>query len=190
MKLSGEERRTRILEILKQSDKSVSGSLLAKTLDVSRQVIVTDIALLRTTHPELLATNAGYRIVSSDNDASGVKRIFKVKHTDEQVEEELTAVTDCGGTVVDVFVQHKVYGTIAVPLHISSKRDVLNFVTDLKSGVSTPLKNITHGYHYHTVVARNTDILDEIQSILDEKGFLIEVKESTTVYQAKNYSQI
>ena len=190
MKLSGEERRAKILEILKEKGESVSGSQLSRLLDVSRQVIVTDIALLRVSHPELLATNSGYVIMGSEGEGEKCKRIFKVRHTDEQTEEELTLITDRGGTVLDVFIQHKVYGTISAPLHISSKRDVMNFMADLKSGVSTPLKNITHGYHYHTVSARNNDILDEIEKALKEKDFLIEVKDNMAVYPSKNYSEI
>lgn len=45
--MSGEERRGKIIQALKNSDKAVSATTLAKEFDVSRQVIVQDVALLR-----------------------------------------------------------------------------------------------------------------------------------------------
>ena len=47
---------------------------------------------------------------------------------------------------------------------------------DLKSGKSSPLKNITSGYHYHTVEADSEETLDMIGEMLEEKGFLVEEK--------------
>ena len=183
MRLRTDERRNKIIETLKNAKESISGTQLAELFNVSRQVIVTDIAILKTSHPEIMSTNSGYVIMGVSN----ITRIFKVKHTDEQTEDELTCITDLGGTVLNVYVEHKVYGTISAPLNISSKRDVLNFMNDLKSGVSTPLKNITYGYHYHTVEARSEAILDEIEHALKNKGYLIEALQTTPIYQAKNY---
>ena len=184
MKQSGNERRNRILEILSKEKSPVSGSALAKQLEVSRQVIVNDIALLRVTHPDLLATNEGYLLMH----ASSNRCIFKVNHSSEQVEEELNSIIDLGGIVIDVFIEHKVYGTVIAPLNISTRRDVKNFLKDLKSGVSSPLLSLTQGYHYHTVEARSKEILDEIAEMLKEKGFLIEIKDSAVIYEPKKYS--
>lgn len=187
-KISGEERRNRIIEILSESSEAVSGSTLSKMLNVSRQVIVTDMALLRASTNEIISTNSGYLISKKNEISAGAKRIFKVSHTDEQIEEELSSIVDLGGTILDVFVEHRVYGTISAPLNISNKRDIQNFLSDLKSGVSTPLKNITHNYHYHTITAKNEAVLGEIEAVLKEKGFLIETAEEAKVYEAKNYS--
>lgn len=189
MKMTGEERRKKIIEILKKSDGAVPGSRLADELKVSRQSIVTDIAILRAGNAGLISTNSGYMLERQD-DRQKATRIFKVSHTDEQLEDELTCITDLGGAVLDVFVQHKVYGTISAPLNISSKRDIQNFLADLKSGVSTPLKNITNNFHYHTVEAKSESVLDEIESALREKGYLLDAKDTATVYEAKNYSLV
>jgi transcriptional regulator of NAD metabolism len=186
MRISGEERRKKILEILSSAKEPISGNDLAKKLGVSRQVIVTDIALLRTTRPDLISTNSGYILMT----ASLSKKVFKVNHSDEQTEDELTSIVDLGGTILDVFVEHKVYGTISAPLNISSKRDVQRFMDDLRSGVSTPLKNITKGYHYHTIAAKSPEILDEIENVLREKGYLIEKLDSTTIYMPKSYNEV
>lgn len=186
-KLIGEERRSEILKLLSQSGQALSGSKLAKMLGVSRQVIVTDMALLRAERNDIIATNSGYVISGKAEAARGERRVFKVSHTDEQLESELSAIVDLGGTVLDVFIEHKVYGTISAPLNISSKRDIQNFIADLKSGVSTPLKNITNNFHYHTIEAKNSKVLDEIADALQKKGFLIEVCNSVETYRAKDY---
>ena len=152
-------------------------------------MIVTDIALLRASRSDIIATNAGYILTpSARTEAAEVRRIFKVNHTDEQIEEELTAITDLGGSVIDVYIDHKVYGTLSAPMNIRCRRDVQHFLDDLKSGVSTPLKNITHGYHYHTVEAASEQILDEIEQTLRAKGFLLEVIAEKPIYRAKTYS--
>ena len=57
--MDGKERRKRIIQELEKTDAPLSGSLLAKQMGVSRQVIVQDIALLRTRYP-VLATAQGY----------------------------------------------------------------------------------------------------------------------------------
>lgn len=181
--MGGEERRLGILRALAESPVPVPGSALAREFGVSRQVIVNDIALIRATRPEVVSTSAGYALVG----ALPSVRVFKVSHTDEQMEDELSAIVDAGGTVEDVYVEHRVYGTIRAPLNIGSRRDVESFLHDIESGVSSPLKNLTSGYHFHTVAARSAAVLDEIESVLRERGYLIEVVAAPVVYGAKRY---
>ena len=185
-KLKGEERRNKIIELLRASDQPVSGSSLAKELGVSRQVIVTDIALIRANNPEVISTPVGYTMAST----SATRRIFKVKHPEDRTEDELVGIVDLGGFILDVFVEHRAYGTIRVPLDIGSKRDVNNFMSDLRSGVSSPLSRITDGYHYHTIEARSNVILDEIEEMLRQKGYLIESLTNQPVYSPKRYQEL
>lgn len=166
--MNGAERRKQILRLISAGKEPVSGSKLATELDVSRQIIVQDIALLKAEGHEILSTNRGYII----NKSNICTRIFKVHHTDEQTEDELTTIVDLGGTVVDVFVWHRVYGKITADLNISSRRNVWQCIEGLKSGKSTPLKNITSGYHYHTVSADSEETLDLIENSLKEKQYL------------------
>lgn len=173
MILSGHERREEIMKILKTSKSPVSGTKLAKQLRVSRQVIVQDMALIRANGIEIISTNRGY-IITADKDVS---RVFKVIHTDEQVEEELNLFVDLGGKAEDVFVYHKVYGVIKAPLNIKSRRDVKNYLEDISTGKSTQLKNLTSGYHYHTIFADNEHVLDMIQEELSKKGFLAKLQD-------------
>ena len=171
--MSGEERRGKIIQALKNSDKAVSATTLAKEFDVSRQVIVQDVALLRANGKNIFSTNRGY-LIQEDEETT---RVFKVQHEDDEVEKELTTIVDLGGTVEDVFVYHKVYGVVRAELNIGSRKDVSEFLDELKKGHSTLLKNITSEYHYHTVSASSAERLDFIQTELQKRGFLAKLKD-------------
>ena len=168
--MTGSDRRQEILKNIKESDRPVSGSKLAKDYDVSRQVIVQDIALLRASGYDIISTNRGYVLEGQ----TCAERVFKVRHTDEQLETELCTIIDLGGQVKNVMVNHKVYGHIEAELGITSRRKVKEFLADIKSGKSTPLKNITSDYHYHTVTADSEETLDLIEDELRKLGFLVE----------------
>lgn len=165
---NGDERRKQIIELLNTAKTPQSGTTLAGKLGVSRQVIVQDIALLRANSHDIVSTNHGY-LLSKPVTCS---RVFKVIHSDEEVEEELSLIVDCGGHVIDVFVSHKIYNTIKGPMNIRSRLDVQRFMNDLATGKSSLLKNVTSGYHYHTVSAESEEILDYIQAQLEKRGFL------------------
>jgi len=168
--MTGSERRAGIIRQIQKSSKPVSGSELAKSYNVSRQVIVQDIALIRANGYDIISTNRGYIL----NIPRSVSRVFKVQHTDEELTDELYAIVDLGGCVENVMVNHKVYGHIEANLNISSRRKVYEFMNDIKSGKSSPLKNITSNYHYHTVSADSDETLDLIENELRQMGFLIE----------------
>ncbi|MFR4350872.1 MAG: transcription repressor NadR [Roseburia sp.] len=166
--MSGAERRKMFISLLRESQTPLSGTLLGKATDVSRQVVVQDIALLRTEGYPIISTARGYFL----NEPRLPIRRVKVWHTDEQVEEELTAIVDLGGTVLDVAVNHRIYGEVCAPLHIKNRRDVQRFMNDLIAGKSTPLLNVTSGYHFHRITAETEEILDEIEEALRGKNYL------------------
>lgn len=168
--MTGLERRQKIIRMIQESGTPVSGKELAKNCDVSRQVIVQDIALIRAAGYEIISTNRGY-ILNAPHTAT---RVFKVSHTDEQLEDELCSIVDLGGKVVDVIVNHRVYGRLEAPLGINSRKKVKEFIEDIKSGKSSPLKNITSNYHYHTIEAENEETLDSIEAMLRAKHYLVE----------------
>jgi len=171
--MNGQSRRQKIMEKLKQAKGPVSGTELAKELGVSRQVIVQDMALIRANGVDVFSTHKGYVIPQ----ASVVSRVFKVFHTEEQVEEELNLYVDLGGKVEDVFVYHKIHGVIKVPMNIKSRMDVKNYLKEIASGKSTQLMKLTSNYHYHTIIAENESILDMIQEELLKKGFLAKLQD-------------
>lgn len=171
--MNGQERRDKIIETLSGAEHAISGSRLAEQLEVSRQVIVQDIALLRANGMDIISTNRGYVLYQ----AREYSRVFKSYHTDEEAEEELFLIVDLGGTVKDVFVYHRAYGTVRADMNIRSRRDARKFIADIQSGKSSYLKNITSGYHYHTVTAKNEETLDVIQERLRERGFLAKLQD-------------
>ena len=171
--MKGEERRTKLLDILSSSNSPVSGGTLSKKLDVSRQIIVQDISLLRANGATIFSTNKGYLL----QEEKKYSRVFKVYHSDDQVEEELSTIVDAGGQIRDVFVYHKVYGILKADMGIKSRRDIRSYMEEISSGKSILLKNVTSGYHYHTIDAESEEILDAIQSELQKKGFLAKLQD-------------
>ena len=167
--MTGSERREAIVSRIENREAPVSGTALAASFGVSRQVIVQDIALIRAAGYEILSTNRGYIL----NRSAVVSRTFKVRHTDEQLEEELYSIVDLGGCVKNVMVNHKVYGQMEAPLNITSRRKAAEFIADIRRGKSSPLKNITSGYHYHVIEADSEETLDLIADMLEKKGFLV-----------------
>ncbi|MGN0975942.1 MAG: transcription repressor NadR [Gemmiger sp.] len=164
--MNAAERREAILNEIAASRKPVSGAALAGRFGVSRQIIVQDIAALREDN-DIISTHTGYLL------ASRPTRVFKVVHSDEEIEDELTTIVQEGGTVKDVFVWHKIYGRIEGPLNIATPADVADYMDALRTGRSRPLKKVTCEYHYHTVEARSEEILDRVQAALDARGYLV-----------------
>ncbi|MBQ8592280.1 MAG: transcription repressor NadR [Lachnospiraceae bacterium] len=171
--MDGDNRRTQILAILEKNTQPLSGTELAAQLGVSRQIIVQDIALLRAVNRNILSTNRGYVLLANEKRDTKLKKIVKVKHTDEQIKDELYTIADCGGQVRDVVVEHPIYGQIAVDLIINSRRDADIFVKQVEENDTKPLNNLTDGVHYHTIEADSEQILEEVEKCLQEKGYLI-----------------
>ena len=167
-------RREQILHLLETQPKPVSGTVLAKLFQVSRQVIVQDIALLRAENKNILSTNKGYVLFQVTQKEENKKRVFRVLHSKEEVLDELRCIVDNGGHVLDVSVEHDLYGQISVDLIINNRADIDEFLEKMNSSTNQPLKVLTGDIHYHTVQADNIDILDRIESKLHEKGYLYE----------------
>lgn len=168
--MEGQERREKLFEILMQSKEPISGTTLAKMLGVSRQIIVQDIALLRATNKNVLSTTKGYVLYFQDVKKSN--RCFLVKHSTEQIEDELCTIVDNGGKVLNVIVTHEIYGEITVDLIINNRQDIYDFMNKVKNGHTVPLKELTAGVHLHTVEADSEKILDNIEKALKEKNYL------------------
>lgn len=177
--MNGNERRQKIIQLLMMADQPLSGTALAKELGVSRQIIVQDMALLRTQGDmEIISTYQGYIIPKNQ---SGCSRVFKVRHCPEQTEQELQEMVDLGGRIEDVFIYHRVYGVVKGQLHIRSRKDVREFICRLQDGSSTLLLEVTDFYHYHTVFADDEETLNQIQNRLSELGFLAPLREHEPV---------
>lgn len=168
------ERRKSIASLLLSETTPVPGAALAEQFGVSRQIIVQDIAVLKSAGYDILSTHTGYILQKSPL----AERVFKLRHTAEQTEDELSCIVSLGGTVADVFVWHKVYGKIQATLNIFSPLRIQQFLEGVRTGKSSELMNITGGYHYHTVRADSEEILDLIEQALKEKQYLVPDAES------------
>ena len=168
--MDGEKRRSKIIELLKKNKNPLSGSQLAKLLDVSRQVIVQDIALLRAGNHEIISTSSGYMLQSTLKP----QRILRVVHDDKSTLDELFTIVDLGGQVIDVRIQHRRYGDFSAQLNIKSRKDAEKLVESISAGTCTPLKNLTNNIHSHLVQADSIEDLDIIEEELRKKGYICE----------------
>ena len=170
--MNGHERRFEILALLEGLTEPIAGAEIAKRCGVSRQVIVQDIALLRREGNDVVSTHYGYVLVRAGGPC---RRLYKVCHDEDRVEEELDAIVDLGGTVEDVIVNHRAYGKIEARLDLSSRREVRRYLDDLRSSKSTLLSKVTSGYHFHHVSADSDEILDEVGAELARLGLIAEL---------------
>ena len=188
MATKSEARRASLLDALRSADAPVSGGQLANTLNVSRQIIVQDIALLREAGANIVATTKGYVLADAAQNATQTMtqnaaeqpamrldepaRTFKLHHEVEQTRDELQTIIALGGRVHNVSISHRAYGRITAPLEIADQADIERFINDIESGKSSPLSTATSGYHYHLVSAPSDEALEAIGRALADKGFL------------------
>lgn len=171
--LETRERRNDILKSLKSSIQPIKGSEIAKKYNVSRQVIVQDIAILRAKGEKIIATPQGYM----NGERSGyclTKKIVSKHYGYEAIREELNIIIDNGGKLLNVIVEHPVYGEIISPLMISSRLDVKNFMIKLERFHAEPLSALTEGIHIHTIQVPDENSYNEIIKELNEKKYLID----------------
>lgn len=172
-KLLGEERRTKILSLLQQATTPLTGADLAKFANVSRQVIVNDITLLKARNAPILATSQGYLYLTQAQ-PNYATRVVACKHTPAQAQEELFAIVDCGVTVKDVCVEHSVYGEITAAIHVSNRVEVSRFIDKVQAANASYLSDLTDGIHLHTLQAPTEDMLDCAEQALRAKGILLD----------------
>ncbi|HHY53408.1 MAG TPA: transcription repressor NadR [Clostridiales bacterium] len=174
--MSGESRRSRILDILKNSSKAVSASQLANQLGVSRQVIVGDVALLRASGWEIMATSQGYVLPPV---VAGSRYVGKIpcQHTLEQTGLELSTIVRLGGEVLDVMVEHYLYGEIKGQLNIATQQDVENFLQRVRDNKTRLLSELTGGVHLHTIACPNRDTFEAIRTELERLQILYRPKD-------------
>ena len=163
-------RRQAILDRLRTADRPVSASALAAGLNVSRQIIVGDIALLRAGGAEISATPRGYVLPRATD---GITRTIACRHTLAQTGQELDILVDNGCTVLDVIVEHPVYGQLTGQLQISSRYDVEQFLARIRDSDAAPLSLLTGGLHLHTLRCPNEDAYTRACAALKAAGLLL-----------------
>ena len=167
--MNAAQRRSQILQLLREARRPLSASALAGGLGVSRQIIVGDVALLRAAGADITATPRGYVILSP----SGLVRRVAVRHRPDQMEQELTLMVDQGCTVLDVMVEHPVYGQLTGRLDLSSRHDVAEFTRRVADSRSQPLAALTDGIHLHTLSCPDEAAWQRVRQALEQAGFLL-----------------
>ena len=164
------QRRSAIYEQLTHADAPISATALAQQFSVTRQVVVGDIALLRAEGHSITATPRGYVIPSE----TGLLRTIACHHSSEDTQKELFAMVDCGCTVLDVIVEHPVYGQLTAPLALSSRYDVEQFIRRMADSHAQPISALTGGVHLHTLSCPSEDAFAHLKATLADMGMLYE----------------
>lgn len=168
--MHAEARRQAILDILRDTCKPVSAGTLAARFSVSRQIIVGDIALLRAGGAEISATPQGYTMVRA---GKGILRRIACQHSGEEMEAELNAIVDQGCTVVDVIVEHPIYGQLTGTLQLASRYDVGQFIQRCTHSDARPLSDLTGGIHLHTLSCPDEEAFVRVREALHQLGVLV-----------------
>ncbi len=169
--MDAQSRRQGVAKILEQARGPVSATALAKQFSVSRQIIVGDVALLRAGGMDISATPRGYVLPAP---AAGKQYTIACRHPGDQMEQELNAIVDQGCTVVDVIVEHPVYGQLTGPLQLSSRYEVSQFVEQIAGQEAAPLSALTDGIHLHTICCPDQAALARVKEALKRLGILLE----------------
>ena len=172
--MRAEERRRAILEHLRQSSRPVSAGFLAERFSVSRQAVVGDVALLRAAGADISATPRGYVILKA---TQGLVRQVACRHDGLGMEAELNAMVDQGCSVLDVIVEHPVYGQLTGSLQLSSRYDVGLFLARCAESDARPLSDLTGGVHLHTLSCPGEDAFRRAREALGALGILWEGEE-------------
>ncbi|WP_048602861.1 transcription repressor NadR [Rubeoparvulum massiliense] len=170
--MTGDERRELLCTLLSNSPAPITGTELAETLQVSRQVIVSDIALLRAKDQPIISTPQGYQYLIP-HEKVGVRKVIACQHSMQDAEEELTILVDHGVTVLDVIVEHPVYGELHGSLMVKTRWDVQQFLNQIKNNQAGLLSSLTNGIHLHTIEAEQMVQIEEACALLREKGILL-----------------
>lgn len=170
-KMSAEQRRSQILACLCTAKEAVNAASLAARFSVSRQIIVGDIAVLRAAGSNILATPRGY-LLRTGKENDGLIRLVACLHESCRMEEELDICVDHGCTVIDVMVEHPVYGQLQGLLEVSNRYEVDRFMKRVQEHSAHALSELTDGIHLHTLKCPDEETFARTKDALKTAGFL------------------
>ncbi|HXX46002.1 MAG TPA: transcription repressor NadR [Candidatus Acidoferrales bacterium] len=168
---SGEARRRQIVSWLRSHGMPIRGGDLAKHFRVSRQCLVQDMAILRAGGEEIMATPRGYQLPTTNKQVH--RAVIACKHGPERTEEELQTLVDHGVKILDVIVEHPIYGELRRALMLESRADVHEFLDHVRSSKATLLSALTGGVHLHTLEASRPDAISRARADLRKRGILL-----------------
>lgn len=167
--MNTQDRREAIKKLIQESTTPLSATTLAKKFSVSRQVVVTDVAILRAAQEPILATPRGYIYEKKE---IGITFTIACMHSQEETKDELETIVDCGGFIEDVIIEHPIYGELSGKLKIASRLDVEEFIALCKDKKAKNLSDLNEGVHFHTLRVPNEKVHQFIITKLKEKGYL------------------
>ena len=169
-------RRKQILKEISNAHTAISASALASKLGVSRQVIVGDVAVLRAMGHDITSTSRGYVLAAQKYDDSKNQYLGTIvcRHTADETKTELYEIVDLDGIVVNVIVEHDIYGNITGPLNLKTRGDVDNFIARMASSRDRLLLELSAGgVHKHTIACRDKGHFEDIVRALEAKQLLL-----------------
>lgn len=170
MKQSG--RKEELLKLLEASDEYLTASNLAQHFGVTRQVIVSDVALLRANGHKIIATQRGYAL---EKPVQGVEKNIKVigcKHNLDDITNEFYCIVDNGGKILNVMIEHPLYGEISATLNITSRYDADQFMDKAHELQANQLCDLTNGFHFHTIEVPSEAAFKRIKAELAKLNIL------------------
>src|ERR1700683_3195666 len=168
---SAELRRRRIVAWMRTHGGPIRGGELAKHFRVSRQLLVQDVAILRAGGEDIVATPRGYLLPKSAG--RGHRAILACRHAPERTEEELQILVDHGVKILDVIVEHPLYGELRGSLEIESRADLEDFLAHVSASHALLLSSLTGGVHLHTIEASRPEMISRAKARLRARGFLL-----------------
>ncbi|WP_163537882.1 transcription repressor NadR [Gracilibacillus sp. YIM 98692] len=173
-KLSGSDRRKAIVKWLTQSDEPMTGTNIAQKANVSRQVIVQDISLLKAQNHPIIATSNGYLYIQQKQEKKPFYKVIACQHKAEETREELYLIVDHGVTVKNVSIEHPIYGDLEASVMVSNRAEVDQFVQKIEDKKAPYLLELTDGIHNHTIIADEEWKLEQAEQALHDRGFIVQ----------------
>lgn len=173
-KLLGAERRELLITTLKTASEPLPGRTLGEMTNVSRQVIVGDITLLKAKGEPIMATSRGYIYIHPQSEPQQIEKVIVCSHTSEQTEEELNILVDHGVIVKDVKIEHQVYGDLTASVMVSNRSEVKKFIQNIQETNASLLLELTEGIHLHTIMANSEEDIINAENALRKAGILVE----------------
>lgn len=172
-KMSAEERQELIIKSLKNTTVPITATEFAKKANVSRQVIVQDVSILKAKNEPIIATSRGYMYLKSEEETGVMRRTVVVDHTPDETLEELYMIVDHGVTVKDVRVEHPVYGDLTASIQVSNRKEADEFYKKLSKSQASHLSSLTNGLHLHTLEADSMEKIEAACRDLKKAGILV-----------------
>lgn len=172
--MTATERRQQLIAQLEQSTTPITATQLAKQYRVTRQIIVGDIALLRASGYDILATTRGYLLSQhAGTHTTRYRAKIAFQHTATEMATEMRTILMNGGHIETLEVEHPVYGMITVSLNIRTLSELETFLTQFQQQNTELLSSLTNGIHLHQISCDSKQQFDTMILALEPLNILL-----------------